>query len=230
MRFLFASAARPKAVAKQLHIALGQFSDDLKLSHSQELTARLYGYSNWHELTKSVGKSDPSLDDNQVSTEEAEDRHEYMLDKLVSSNVEIDIARYIIASLHPTSARHRLFASAEDLMSHLAVLMTPFEADTVHIFCSPSNTGEMLFRHDGRMWAFPFRRPDISQAVRTYFSKTSGRHPANRIEVSGPFPHCAWRTQWYSNEWYNAFQIDDFFLAKALLRIRSEDWKAQKEN
>ena len=68
MRFYLTGLARPKRVAQHLS-ALFPAN---KLSTSQEWTAMLYGYRNWHEMaeiTKS-GENPPSLLDEYLSEEE----------------------------------------------------------------------------------------------------------------------------------------------------------------
>ncbi len=68
MRFYLTGLARPKQVAQHLS-ALFPAN---KLSTSQEWTAKLYGYRDWHEMaevTKS-GKNPPSKLDEYLSAEE----------------------------------------------------------------------------------------------------------------------------------------------------------------
>jgi len=68
MRFYLTGLARPKKVAQHLS---AMFTTN-KLSTSQELTAKLYGYRDWHEMaeiTKS-GENTPSKLDEYLSEEE----------------------------------------------------------------------------------------------------------------------------------------------------------------
>ncbi len=85
MRMFFESMTLPKKAAKRVQ---SYFSADVygkaKLSECQEITARLLGYSDWHELnqvTKS-GKQQPSLIDEEVSAEEQKQRIDYQAETL----------------------------------------------------------------------------------------------------------------------------------------------------
>ena len=68
MRFYLTGLARPKKVAQHLSV---MFPPN-KLSTSQECTAKLYGYRDWHEMAEvtKTGKNTPSKLDEYLSEEE----------------------------------------------------------------------------------------------------------------------------------------------------------------
>ena len=68
MRFYLTGLARPKKVAQHLS---AMFPKN-KLSASQELTAKLYGYRDWHEMAEitKTGGNTPSKLDEYLSEEE----------------------------------------------------------------------------------------------------------------------------------------------------------------
>jgi hypothetical protein len=70
MRFYLTGLSRPKKVAQHLS---AMFPTN-KLSTSQELTAKLYGYRNWHEMaeiTKNGGNTPSQLDEYLSEEEQA---------------------------------------------------------------------------------------------------------------------------------------------------------------
>lgn len=226
MRFSFSNVTRPKAVAKQLKILLIPFRGNVNLAHCQELTARLYGYSDWHELSKSYSIEVPSKDDVSCSPQEVCERHNFMAEKLTSADIELEIALFIIEALHPTSAKPRKLLSDEDVMSHLTFLTAPFRPNSVFVDCGPERSGHITINAADKNWGYPFRRPDLSENIRKYFSLPSGQHPTRYIELSNHQSIRKWRTQWMSNEWYSSEKIEDFFLAKALYHSRPEPVKS----
>ena len=68
MRFFLTGLARPKKVAQHLS---AMFPEN-KLTTSQELAAKLYGYRDWHEMAEitKAGKNSPSKLDEYLSEEE----------------------------------------------------------------------------------------------------------------------------------------------------------------
>ena len=68
MRFFLTGLARPKKVAQHLS---AMFPEN-KLTTSQELAAKLYGYRDWHEMAEitKAGENSPSKLDEYLSEEE----------------------------------------------------------------------------------------------------------------------------------------------------------------
>ena len=218
MRIQFENTARPKAVAKSMITAMSYLDPLMKLSRAQDLTAFLYGYDDWHELTKSVGKKDASLDDTQVTEGEASERKSYQIERLTSRGVAAERARYLIEALHPSSVAPCKHKSREEFINHLSILLFPHGGDGFTLICEGPEMGELSFRSNGFYSLFPFHRRDLAEQVKPLFSTLAGHHPADRISVSAPVPFVRWRTQWYGHDWYSDERMPESLLGRAFFK------------
>lgn len=218
MRFYMASLARAKAVAKTMRLLLEPFRPDLKLSGCQTLTAQMYGYPNWHALGKSHSEAPPTLDDAYVDIDQVAARKLEFTDNLQRAGVSIEIARYLVESLHPSSAQHPTFASRATFLEHLSLLVAPFkpEPDTFWLGVEGNNCGCIGLRFGGKLHDFPLRRPDLAESAKALFSREAGNHPAERTEMSGPHKIAAWRTQWNGED--TGYRAPAILMGRALYR------------
>jgi hypothetical protein len=108
MRFFLTGLARPKQVAQHLS---AMFPAN-KLSTSQEWTAKLYGYRDWHEMaevTKSGGNPPSKLDEYLSAEEQAVRKLEqeekiYKITKLTEADAgRVALIRRILTSKIPVA-------------------------------------------------------------------------------------------------------------------------------
>src|SRR6266481_5236701 len=104
-RFVCFIDTRPKMRGKRLRKALAAAGHQVSLASCYELIARMYGYSNWHELRASMGDGvTPSPDDEAVDEDLFSRRFWYQVEKLKEIGVSQEDAENIIDMVRPTSA------------------------------------------------------------------------------------------------------------------------------
>lgn len=104
MRFNLHSTDRAKRIAKSLKKELADRDVMVALARSQYLSARIFGYRDWHDLEQSVGKAPPSADDSRVLPEEAAARRARHIGALVEAGIPSDVAAAVITAVHPTDS------------------------------------------------------------------------------------------------------------------------------
>ncbi|WP_315921168.1 hypothetical protein [Mesorhizobium sp. SP-1A] len=92
-------------VSKTLKKALDARGIQTKLSQAQEMAARVFGYSNRHELKKTCTSKPASAWDDVIPAHEAKARHVKYVERLVEAGVPLSVARDIISDIAPTSVR-----------------------------------------------------------------------------------------------------------------------------
>lgn len=221
MRIHMTNLERAKAVSKRMKHLLEPFEPTINLSRCQALVARMFGYADWHEMSKSHALAQPTLDDAFIPQNQCAERRVTFIARLTECGIEMSIARYLVEALHPTSARPAEHHTSVSFLNHLSTLLDPFKADSFWLGCEGKMLGQISFRQGGKMHHFPFRRPDLAAGARTLFSAEAGHHPAARTEVKGDFPVMAWRTQWNGKD--TGYDIPAIFIGIALFR-QITDW------
>jgi hypothetical protein len=221
MRIHLANLDRAKSLSKRMKNLLEPFEADIKLTRCQALISRMFGYSDWHELSKSHLMETPALDDEAVSQTLRLERKATFIARLAECGIEVSVARYVIDAIHPTSARPVAHHTNAEFLSHMSTLLSPFQADSFWLYCEGQRLGKILFRQGGKQHNFPVRRPDLAITARALFSAETGHHPAARTEVTGEFPVKAWRTQWNGRD--TNCDMPALFMGQALFRERL-DW------
>lgn len=171
MRIHFSNISRPKSVAKNMKVALSSFVDNVALGRCQHLTARLYGYSSWHELQKAIGIEVPSPDDSLVDSQEAASRRMGQIDSLVSEGITPSLSVYLIETLHPTRASFDMSLSQQGLMEHMANLASGYGARRISLYCHENAGGAIAFYQveRGDLGKDAILRPALAQAVKAAF-------------------------------------------------------------
>lgn len=82
MRIHFASAERPKSVARKLRKLFKERGEPISQHRSLEIVASLYGYRDWQELSASIGSHAPSPDDHVALPEVVAARREAQIEAL----------------------------------------------------------------------------------------------------------------------------------------------------
>lgn len=200
MRIHFANISRPKSVAKNMKVALSSFNDDVALGRCQHLTARLYGYSSWHELQKTIGVELPSLDDSLVDSQIAVSRRMDQIDSLVSEGIENALSVYLIETLHPTRTSFDMSLSQAGLMEHMANLAGGLGARRISLFCHEDAAAEIAFYdvERGRTGKDAIRRPALAQAVTAAFGvdhRTAPDYRSKFVIRTGSVDY-VWSTMW----------------------------------
>jgi hypothetical protein len=107
MRIHFIDATRPKFVAKQVRDGLNLFLDPalprITLSGAQAVTARMFGYRDWHELARSIGTHPASPYDEDCDPQVVRSRLDYQAAALAIEGVFPEEATVIAKVLEPTS-------------------------------------------------------------------------------------------------------------------------------
>jgi hypothetical protein len=104
-RFVCLNDRRPKMKGKRLKKALAAAGYRFSLASCYELIARMYGYSNWHELRASIGDGViPSPNDEAVDEDLFSRRFWYQVEKLKEIGVSQEDAENIVDKVRPTSA------------------------------------------------------------------------------------------------------------------------------
>jgi hypothetical protein len=183
-----------------MKVALSSFVDDVALGRCQHLTARLYGYSSWHELQKAVGVEVPSLDDSLVDNQIAASRRLDQIDSLVSDGIEYTLSTYLIETLHPTRASFDMSLSQAGLMEHMASLAGALGARRISLFCHENADGEIAFYEveRGKPGKDAIGRPALAQAVRAAFGIDHRTVPnyQSRFVIRTCSTDYLWRTMW----------------------------------
>lgn len=200
MRIHFANISRPKSVAKNMKAALSSFIGEVSLGRCQHLTARLYGYSSWHELQKTIGAEVPSLDDSLVGREVAASRRMNQIDSLVSEGIEYALSVYLIETLHPTRTSFDMSLSQAGLMEHMANLAGGLGARRISLFCHDDAAAEIAFYdvERGKLGKDVIRRPALAKAVRAAFGVDHRTVPDYRSKFvirTGSMDY-VWSTMW----------------------------------
>lgn len=200
MRIHFANSSRPKSVAKNMKAALSPFAADLTLGQCQHLTAKLYGYSSWHELQKTIGTEIPSLDDSLVSIQVAASRRMDQINSLVSEGIEHTLGIYLIETLHPTRKSFDMSLSQAGLMKHMANLADGLGARRISLFCHDDAEGKIAFYEveRGNPGKDAIRRHALAKAVRAAFGVDHRTVPDYRSKFlirSGSVDY-VWSTMW----------------------------------
>jgi hypothetical protein len=193
-----------------MQTALEAFNDDSKLSACQELTSRLFGYENWHELTKSTGHSLESGDVELVGAEEVASRKESQVQRLIAAGIAPSTSEYLIETLHPTARRAPNFTSKLDFCQHISLLAQAFSAVKFSLHCVGPAVGSLSYWVPGEdgfvVVDDPIKRPSLAaSAMRLFGEGDMETHHADRITVSGRHWYGAWRTQWYGKHFYPKF-------------------------
>ena len=109
MRIVFRTTDHPKHVAKSLKKATKARGFEIDLSACQEVAARMFGYSDWHELhMATLTPSDQSSRDEEVGDRVAEVRRAQQIDVLVKAGLPETIATGLVEELKPTGRRKRI--------------------------------------------------------------------------------------------------------------------------
>jgi hypothetical protein len=200
MRINFANISRPKSVAKNMKVALYSFVGDVPLGRCQHYTASLYGYSNWHELQKSIGSEAPSLDDSVIDSQLAEARRVYQVERLVAEGLDQALTVYLIETLHPTRASFDINLSQAGLMEHMANLAGALGARRISLFCYDEATAEIAFYdvERGKLGKDVIRRPALARAVKAKFGvdhRTTPDYRSKFVIRTGSVDH-VWTTMW----------------------------------
>lgn len=87
MRIHFASAERPKSVARKLRKLLKERGEPITQHRSLEIVASLYGYRDWQELSSSIGSHAASPEDHAVLPEIASARRKAQVAALVRHGI-----------------------------------------------------------------------------------------------------------------------------------------------
>ena len=105
MRFKFERGACPKRVARRLQNWLSTAGYEVAYTQCLKLSSRLFWYSDWSDLRGSIGLSEPSIFDEDVSADICKLRKASHLAALTNAGVRDDHAEQIIAEMRPTARR-----------------------------------------------------------------------------------------------------------------------------
>ncbi len=113
MRLHFANMTRPRLVAKALRKALARHRLARPLAECQEITARLFGYANWHELGKLHAAGAVSLDDAIVPSHAGYRRQHYAR-TLTSAGVPHQTVDAVLDAVRPSDRSAPPFVAPAD--------------------------------------------------------------------------------------------------------------------
>ena len=109
MRIHFTDGKRPKYVAKQVRDVLNLFLDPalprITLSGARQVTARMFGYRDWHELDRLLGTHPASLHDEDCPEDIVRARRARQAEALTIPGVFPDEAALAAGVLLPSSRR-----------------------------------------------------------------------------------------------------------------------------
>ena len=95
----------PKRVAKDLKRRLNDADHEIKLSGTQALVAKMFGYQHWHELHLLAGREEPGLHDQDVSEHIVVRRRQRHIQVLTESGVDVEVAIEVVDAVRPTARR-----------------------------------------------------------------------------------------------------------------------------
>lgn len=105
MRLHFVSASYPARVAKRLKRLLAATDDPLPLRRCQNVVAAMFGYADWHELSKCVNAGPRSLWDDEIEEDVVSSRAAQYVRVLRGAGLGADDVLRIVGELGP-SRRH----------------------------------------------------------------------------------------------------------------------------
>jgi hypothetical protein len=187
--------------------ALEPFIERNRLSVCQELTARLFGYDDWHELIKSVGSAPESVDDLELEASAVLSRRDYQVQRLTEAGIAQSTACYLVETLHPTARKVPELGSKVAFCQHISLLAHAFAATKFSLHCSGTAAGTLSYwvlKQDGFVLVIdPVNRPSLAAAAINIFGEGDEKaHHADRVSVLGHHRYVAWRTQWYGENFY----------------------------
>jgi hypothetical protein len=117
MRYHITSAARPKAVARDLKSELAEAGQPRSYMTCLDLVSQMYGYRNWQECERLIGSTPASPDDVALDQESAAARFEQHVEVLHKSGVPGDIAQHIIWRVRPTARQQRVEVAPDHILA-----------------------------------------------------------------------------------------------------------------
>lgn len=147
MRIHFASAERPKSVARKLRKIMKERGEPIAQHRSLDIVASLYGYRDWQELSASVGKRPASHDDPDVMPEIVAARRAQQVEALRGNGFPDDLADRLATLLGATGSS---VSASEIAPPHIldSLLHRAFRSNATDVHVEP---------HDGH-YSVRFRR------------------------------------------------------------------------
>lgn len=154
MRIHFASAERPKSVARKLRKVMKERGEPIAQHRSLDIVASLYGYQDWQELSFSVGKRPASLDDSDVIPEIASARRAQQTEALRRHGFPADLTDRLVSILAATGTSSPVVGAPT---THVldSLLHRAFRSRATEVHVEP---------HDGR-YSVHFRRAGERELV-----------------------------------------------------------------